>query len=73
MYGPPAGKQMTMFIDDLNMPEQNSWGDQCTNQLFRAMIENKGFYSLERPGEFVNLIDIKYMSAMIHPGGGRYI
>ena len=72
MHGPPAGKQMTMFIDDLNMPEQNDWGDQCTNELFRAMIENKGFYSLERPGEFVNLIDIKYMSAMIHPGGGRY-
>ena len=70
-FGPPAGKQMTMFIDDLSMPETNEWGDQITNELFRTIIENNGFYSLEKPGEFLNLIDIKYMAAMIHPGGGR--
>ena len=55
------------------------------------MIELKGFYSLEKPGDFHNLVDVQvrafhslatkmkdyktifhqYMSAMIHPGGGR--
>ena len=46
IFGPQVGKKLSMFVDDINIPEINSWGDQPTNEFFRAVIEMKGFYSL---------------------------
>ena len=71
VYGPPAGKLLTVFVDDVNLPEINEWGDQTTNEFFRQLIEMKGYYSLEKPGDFIQLVDLSFMTAMCHPGGGR--
>lgn len=72
-FGPPGGKSMTIFMDDLSMPEVNTWNDQPTLEMVRLVIEYGGFCFLEKDkrGDFKVCEDLQYIAAMQHPGGGK--
>ena len=72
-YGPPHGKKMTIFFDDVSMPEVNNWGDQTTLELVRLGVEYGGFCFLDKDkrGDFKTCEDLQYLAAMQHPGSGK--
>jgi dynein heavy chain len=64
---------MTVFLDDLSMPFVNNWGDQITLEITRQLIDQKGFYFLDKDarGNFKTINNLQFLGAMNHPGGGR--
>ncbi|CAM9240120.1 unnamed protein product [Discosporangium mesarthrocarpum] len=72
-FGPPSGCRMTIFLDDVSMPEVNEWGDQPTLEIARQLVESGGFCFLDKDkrGDLKVLEDLQYVGAMNHPGAGK--
>ncbi len=64
-YGPPPGTTLTFFVDDMSMPEPNTWGDQPTLELLRQQLELGGVYFLshDRRGEMKSIEDVQVRRA----------
>ncbi|KAG9402276.1 hypothetical protein AC1031_006904 [Aphanomyces cochlioides] len=72
-FGPPHGKKMTLFLDDLSMPACNAWGDQPTLEVARQLIETNGlcFLDKDKRGDLKVIEDVSYIAAMQHAKDGK--
>ncbi|CAM9783470.1 unnamed protein product [Ectocarpus sp. 6 AP-2014] len=72
-FGPPSGCGMTVFLDDVSMPEVNEWDDQPTLEVVRQLVETGGFCFLDKDkrGDLKVIEDLQYVGAMNHPGAGK--
>lgn len=44
VYGPPVGKKLNIYIDDLNMPALDDYGTQQPIALLKLFFEKGGMY-----------------------------
>lgn len=70
-YGPPVGKKLAVFIDDMNMPQVDTYGTQQPIALLKLLFDRGGLYNRHKDLNWKKLKDLIYFAAMGRAGGGR--
>lgn len=47
IFGPPVGKKLIVFVDDMNMPKVDNYGTQQPIALLKLLLERGGMYGRE--------------------------
>ena len=70
VLGPPPGKRLALFVDDINMPALETYGAAPPVELLRLLLDRGGLY--DRAKLFwKEVLDVTLVAACGPPGGGR--
>uniref|UniRef100_A0A8D2LCC4 Dynein axonemal heavy chain 10 n=1 Tax=Varanus komodoensis TaxID=61221 RepID=A0A8D2LCC4_VARKO len=70
-YGPPMGKRLLVFMDDMNMPRVDEYGTQQPIALLKLLLEKGALYDRGKEMNCKFLRDLGFVAAMGKAGGGR--
>jgi dynein heavy chain len=71
IFGPPAGKTLLYFCDDLNLPYVEEYGTQNSLALLRQLIDHRQVYDRHDLGFCKTLVDVQYLASM-NPTAGSF-
>ena len=60
----PIGKKLLVFIDDMNMPQVDTYGTQQPIALLKLLLEKGGMYDRGKDLNWKNFKDIFFIAAM---------
>lgn len=70
-YGPPSGRQLLIFVDDLNSPALDAYETQPPLELLRQQMDSKEIFDRADLTLRKEIVDVLY-SAAINPKAGSF-
>lgn len=70
-FGPPMGKKMVFFIDDMNLPYVETYGTQNSIAFLTQQMQHGSVFDRVDLGFRKDLVDIQYLAAM-NPTAGSF-
>ena len=72
-FGPPPGKRLLIFMDDMNMPQVDTYGTQQPIALLKLLLEKGGMYDRGKDLTWKVFKDVGFLAAMGKVGGTRVV
>jgi dynein heavy chain len=73
LYGPPTGKTLIYFVDDLNMPKVDKYFTQQPICLVRQLIDYGTFYDRADLSVQKRVADVMFVASMNPKAGSFYV
>jgi len=71
MFGPPAGKHLIYFIDDMNLPYIETYGTQNSIALLTQLMAHRTIFDRADLGFRKEICDVQFLAAM-NPTSGSF-
>jgi dynein heavy chain len=71
IFGPPATKKLVYFIDDMNLPQIETYGTQNAIALLTQQMQHGSVFDREDLSFRKDIVDVQYISAM-NPTAGSF-